>query len=89
MSLSFRIADHLIQVTSDRDSSNSRVTKLESQVAALQKEATCAKREAADALSRAEEAERKEWEATQLQESLIPQLQAVVNSLSGKFSLLF
>ena len=78
---------HLSQVTSDRDSSNARVTELETRVAALEKELAAAKEEAAAALTRAEEATTKEQATLQQEEELTPQVQAVVNSLTVKQSL--
>ena len=81
------LLDHLSQVTSDRDSSNARVTELEARVAALEKELAAAKNEVADALTRAEEATTKEQAALQQEEELTPRVQAVVNSLTGKQSL--
>ena len=80
--------EHLSQVTSDRDSSNARVTELEARVAALEKELAAAKNEAAAALTRAEEATTKEHAALQQEEELTPRVQAVVNSLTGKPPLL-
>ena len=73
---------HLSQVASDRDSSNARVTELETRVATLEKELTAVKNEAVTALIRAEEAKSKEQAATKQEEELTPWVQALVNSLS-------
>ena len=77
-------SEHLSQITSDRDSLNARVTKLKNRIATLEKEAAVAKKEAAAAVKRAEEAELKEQAAAKKEEDLLPRLEAIVNSLSGK-----
>ena len=76
------LSEHLSQVTSDRDSSNARVTELENRIAALEKEADVAKKEAAAVVKRAEKAELKEKAAAKQEEDLIPRLEAIVNSLT-------
>jgi len=67
----------LSQVTSDRNSANIRVNELEIRVAELEKAVTAA-------VKRAEDAEQKEQALAKQEEDLIPRLEAIVNSLSGK-----
>ena len=68
----------------NRDSSNARVTELETRIATLEKELAIARKEAATALTRAKEAESKEQAIAKQEEELVPRVEALVNSLSGK-----
>ena len=64
------------------------MTELEERIAILEKEATVAKREAA-AIQRAERAEEKEQAAAKQEEDLAPRVAAIVNCLTGSFSLFY
>ena len=81
--------ENLSQVSSERDSSSTRVTELEAQVLSLRDEVDEAKKENAAALTRAERAESKEEAANKQEEELTPWVQALVNSLSGECSHFF
>ena len=84
--LPFPFVENLRQVSSERNSTSTRVTELEAQVLSLREEVANAKRETAAALTRAESAELREEAASKQEEELTPQVQAFVNSLSGECS---
>ena len=84
--LHFSIVDNLRQVSSERDSTSTRVAELEAQLLSLREEVASAKRETAAALARAENAESREEAASKQEEELTPRVQALVNSLSGECS---
>ena len=75
--------ENLRQVSSERDSTSTRVAELEAQVLSLREEVASAKREAATALGHAETTESREEVAAKQEEELTPRVQALVNSLSG------
>ena len=70
--LPYPIVENLSQVSSERDSTSTRVAELEDQVVSLREEVANAKREAAAALTRAENAESREEAATKQEEELTP-----------------
>ena len=74
----------MTHVTSDRDSSNTRIVELETKVSILEREVAAAKREVVAALTRAEKAELKEQAVSKQEEERTPRVQALVNSLTGK-----
>ena len=68
----FSHLENLSQVSSERDSSSTRIAELEAQVLSLRKEVDEAKKETAAALTRAERAESKEEAANKQEEELTP-----------------
>ena len=64
--------ENLRQVSSERDSTSTRVAELEAQVLSLREEVASAKRETATALARAETAELREEAAAKQEEELTP-----------------
>ena len=65
-------AENLRQVSSERDSTSTRVAELEAQVLSLREEVASAKRETATALARTETAESREEAAAKQEEELTP-----------------
>ena len=86
LDLLFPYVENLSQVSSDRDSSSTRVAGLEAQVLSLREEVDKEKKETAAALTRAKRAESKEEAASKKVEELTPRVQALVNSLSSECS---
>ena len=84
--LPFPVVENLRQVSSERDSTSTRVAELEAQVLSLREEVANAKRETAAALTHAENAESREEAATKQEKELTPRVQALVNSLPGECS---
>ena len=75
--LHFSIVENLRQVSSERDSTSTRVAELEAQVVSLHEEVANVKRETAAALTHAENAESREEAATKQEEELTPRVQAL------------
>ena len=86
LELLFPYVENLSQVSSERDSSSTRVAELEAQVLSLREEVDKANKETAAALARAERAQSKEEAPSKQEEELTPRVQALVNSLSGECS---
>ena len=75
----FPFIENLRQVSSERDSTSTRVVELEPQVLSLREEVAKAKEETAAALTCAKSAESKEEVASKQEEELTPRVQALVN----------
>ena len=72
LELPFSFVVNLRQVSSERDSTSTRIAELEAQVLSLREEVVKAKEETAAALTRAESAESKEDAASKQEEELTP-----------------